>query len=58
MAGDAAYEEVVAAGVDGDGIVARCVSGDGDGGVACLVFSMRHSHHIVKLRVVLKNCNT
>lgn len=54
VAGDTAEEEVVAAGCDGDGVVAGSVSGLGGGGVAGFVVSMRHVHHIMELCIVFE----
>lgn len=56
MAGDTTYEEVVAVSGDGDGVVACGVSRDWRRRIAVLVLRVDHLHHIVELRVVLKNC--
>lgn len=55
MTGDTTQEEVVAAGGDGDGVVAGGVGGDWGGGVAGLVLSVCDLHHVVKLRIVTEN---
>lgn len=56
VAGDTTYEEVVAVSGDGDGVVACGVSRDWRRRIAVLVLRVDHLHHIVELRVVLKNC--
>lgn len=55
MTRDTTEEEVVAAGGDGNGVVAGGVRGDWGGGIAGLVLWVGDLHHIVKLRIVAEN---
>lgn len=54
VAGNAADEKMMASGCNSDGVVAGRVGLQRRRDIAGFVHSMRHSHHVVKLGVVLK----